>query len=81
MLKKILLISFSIVDLLLLYYGICHIAAGINAPVLVGPSGNAYFMGLHIMGFVFIGLFAVLTITIIMIALYMKPKGKKNENC
>ncbi len=79
MLKKILIISLSVVDLLLLYYGICHIAGGLDAPVLVGANGNAYFMGLHIMGFVFMALFAVLLIVIIMIALYMKPKGKQNE--
>jgi|GEM_PF-3494183 len=79
MLKKILLITLSIIDALLLYYGICHISAGLDAPVLIGPSGSAYFMGLHIMGFVFMAIFAVLLIVIIMIALYMKPKGKQNE--
>ncbi len=76
--KIILLIVLSLVDALLLYYGICHIIAGNNAPVLIGAEGPTYFMGLHITGFAFMAGFAVLLIVIIMIALYMK-KGKSDE--
>ncbi len=80
MLKKILISALSVIDAFLLYYGICHIIEGLNAPVLVGNGGNAYFMGLHIMGITFISIFAVISIVIIMIALYMpNKKGKVNE--
>ena len=79
MLKKVLIISLSVIEAFVLYYGICHIVAGINAPVLVGENGKAFFMGLNITGFIFMSLFAILLIAIIMICLYMKPKGNKNE--
>lgn len=79
MLKKILIIVLSIIDAFLLYYGVCHIVAGYTSPTLVGASGNAYFMGLYIMGFTFISIFAVILITIVMIALYMPSKRKVDE--
>ena len=79
MLKKILISILSIIDVLLLYYAACHIHGGIISPVLVGADTNAYFMGLHIMGFTFLAIFAVLLIVIIMLALYMPNGRKKNE--
>lgn len=80
MFKKILISILSIAAAFLLYYGICHIVAGYTSPVLVGASGNAYFMGLYIMGFTFISFFAVLLIAIILIALYM-PKDFLSKRC
>lgn len=80
MFKKILLTVLSVVDAILLFYGVRHIIAGYQGPMLVGSNGNAYFMGLYIMGFTFISIFAIILITIIMIALYM-PKDLLSKRC
>lgn len=77
MLKKILIITLSIIDAVLLFFAINHFVAGFSTPSLVGASGNAYFMGYHIVGIVFASIFTVVLICIIMICLYMKPKGKQ----
>ena len=79
MLKKIILISLGIVEAFLLYYGICHLIAGYNTPMLVGGSGNACFMGLFIMGFTFMSVFAVLLVFMIEIALDMPSTIKRKS--